>query len=123
MFLFVHGTWAVIADKDAEGMLAFVGCLLLIVLPGSYLLLNTTFDDWYRNVFMCGIRRMGYTFTSLSRTPSANGDVRVACWEKYFVFYWGVCIKYIIPFALWYILVTLMVEDFRVPAGGYATHW
>lgn len=67
MFLVVHGSWAVLADKDVEGMLAFVGSLMLLVLPVSYFMLNTTLHDWYRNVFLCGIRRIGYTFTSMGR--------------------------------------------------------
>lgn len=47
----------------------------------------------------------------------------MAAWEKYFVFYWGVCIKYVIPFALWYILLTIIKQDLVAPVGGYAIHW
>lgn len=44
-------------------------------------------------------------------------------WEPYYVFYFAVCIKYIIPFALWFLLLFSIQSDIDNGYGGYSWHW
>lgn len=77
------------------------------------------FWGWYNDICMCGVKKIGYSFTSLGRY-----DVRIrGTTEPLFVFYWGVLIKYLIPFVLMVILISSTKGDIENPYGGYATHW
>jgi hypothetical protein len=74
-----------------------------------------SFSDWYNDICMCGVRKLGYSMTMLGRS-----DEKVIEWyEKFFVFYWGFCVKYLIPATLWFIVVGKAIADIKEPYGGY----
>jgi hypothetical protein len=77
------------------------------------------FSEWYNDIAMCGVRRIGYAMTMLGRKdPNVQG-----LWEPFFVFYWGVCIKYLIPLVLWFIMINTCINAKESPYGGYSTGW
>ena len=44
-------------------------------------------------------------------------------WEPIFVFYFGFCIKYLIPFILWFVWLYTIQADIDKPYGDYSTGW
>ena len=68
---------------------------------------------------MCGVRKIAYSMTKLSRTSKHE----VQMWEPAFALYWGITIKYFIPCVLWVLLVEVVRNDIEKPYGGYAAHW
>ena len=44
-------------------------------------------------------------------------------WEPVFYIYWSFLIKYINPAILYYIFMGILVDDIRVPYGGYGAGW
>jgi hypothetical protein len=44
-------------------------------------------------------------------------------WEPFFVFYFGFCTKYLIPFGLWFLLLFSIQDDVDDPYGGYSWRW
>jgi len=79
---------------------------VIIVNPLSWYASGLPFDEWYRLVFFCGVRKMAYSFTKLSRS---NPD-EVKWWEHGFNFYWSFCIQYLIPAVLWFVFVGNIYE-------------
>lgn len=78
---------------------------------------------WYNDIVMCGVRRIGYSMSKLGRDNEGD-EAGVEKWyEKYFVFYWCITIKYLIPMVLWFILLYVIKKDLIKPYGGYALHW
>jgi len=67
---------------------------------------------------MCGVRKLGYSMSRLGRT-----DEKMKFYEPFFVFYWGFCIKFLIPAGLQFILVAIIKTDLVKPYGGYGMHW
>jgi len=67
---------------------------------------------------MCGVRKLGYSMSRLGRT-----DEKMKFYEPFFVFYWGFCIKFLIPSGLQFILVSIIKTDLVKPYGGYGIHW
>jgi SNF family Na+-dependent transporter len=107
------------ADNTAAGIIVFVCTLPLITMPISYYLLDGSFSEWYNEIFMCGVSRIGYSMTSLGRSDSKKR----AGWEPLFVFYFGFCIKYICPAVLWFIFVFTVKKNLAEPYGGYSIGW
>jgi SNF family Na+-dependent transporter len=66
-FLFICGV-AGIADYNAMyGLLAFITIEAVLVLPWSFIVCDSTFEDWWTNVCMCGVKRIGYSMSKLAR--------------------------------------------------------
>ena len=103
-------------------MIIFIFIQLTIVMPWSFLATESTFDDWYTNVCMCGIRRIGYSMSKLARMEEQN-KFSMLWWEPGFVFYFAFCCKYLIPFALWFVLLFSIQKDYYEPYGDYAWGW
>lgn len=68
---------------------------------------------------MCGVRRLAYSMSKLSRTEPHV----LQWWEPAFALYWGFTIKYFVPCVLWFLLVGNTKADVDKPYGGYAAHW
>ena len=64
----------------------------------------------------CGVRRIGYSISMLGRS---DPDV-MECWERSFVFYWGVSIQYLAPALLWFVLVFNLQLDVSERYGDYS---
>jgi hypothetical protein len=54
---------------------------------------------------MSGVKRIGYSMSKLSRLGEED-PFKMSWWEPAFVFYFGFCCKYLIPFSLWFLLLT-----------------
>ena len=68
---------------------------------------------------MYGVRKISYSFTKLGRQePEIEEN-----WERWFLLYWGFMIKFVNPYALLFILVSIFKEDVEVPYEGFSTRW
>lgn len=76
---------------------------------------------WYHHVFFCGVRRLGFSLTKLSRDEDKR-DVAQP-WEHYFNFYWCFCIQYMTPALLWFVLIGALVDNINDPFGEYIIRW
>lgn len=72
--------------------------------------------EWYRKQFMGGVYKLG---TAISIPSCTNG--KKACWVEPFIFWWGFCIKYFFPFAVFWLLASATANDVNSKYGGY--HW
>lgn len=120
--LFVIGVVTIAVEKPAIGLIAFVVVEIVILLPLSYYFADTTLQDWYDNVCMCGVKRIGYSMSKLGRLDQED-PMAMLWYEPYFVFYFGICIKYIIPFVLWFLLLQSIQGDIQNGYGGYSAGW
>jgi len=117
--LFICGLVFPLMDLTSVGIIVFIVLLIFVSLIPSFFLSGLSFVDWYNDVAMCGVRKLGYSMTMLGRK-----DERIREWyEPFFVFYWGFCVKYLIPGTLWFILVGKAMADIKEPYGGYATKY
>jgi len=123
IFLFITGVWSIDKDTGKFGMLAFLGCLCCFVLPISFLQCEAPVMDWYSSVVMCGVRRIGYSMSKLGRDNYGPDKGNEKWYEQYFVFYWCITIKYLIPAALWFILLYVIKKDIKELYGGYKLYW
>lgn len=92
----------------------FLGCLL-----PSFLISKLPFKQWWAQIALCGVRRIGYSMSKLSRKEPNT----IQWWESIFVFYWAVLIKYYIPCVLWFLIWNNIITDLGRPYGGHAAHW
>lgn len=101
------------------GMLVGIPVILLFSILPSYFMSKLPLNDWYNEIVMCGVRKIGYSMTVLGRS-----DEKVAAaWEPFFVFYWGFCIKFGIPYVLFFILINTCVNASENPYSGYSIGW
>lgn len=92
------------------------GILILVVaIVPSWFISGLRFHDYYRQIFFCGVRKIAYSMTMLGRT---NKSLK-RWYEPFFVLWWGLSIKYIIPASLWFILVEDLKLDLSTPYGGH----
>jgi solute carrier family 6 GABA transporter-like protein 1 len=117
--LAVIGTVFPILGKTYIGIPVFIGCLVLISLIPSFMMSKLSFGEWYNEIAMCGVRKLAYSMTMLGR----NNEKVKEWYEPFFVFYWGFCVKYLIPTTLWFILIGKTIADIKDPYGGYSTKW
>lgn len=110
----------VAAESVTSGVIVlFVTILLVSLLPSFFIGKELGFSGWYNEIAMCGVRKLGYSFSNLGRSDLAIKE----WWEPIFVFYWGFTVKYLIPAVLWFILCTGFRKALDAPYGGYAAHW
>lgn len=72
---------------------------------------------------MCGVRKIGWSMSKLGRDNEGERAGVENWYEKYFVFYWCITIKYLIPMVLWFILLYVIKKDLTVPYGKYKLYW
>jgi len=95
---------------------------------------ETTVTNWYCDIVMCGVRRIGYSMSKLGRENEGDDAGKEQWYEKYFVFYWCVTIKYLIPCVLWFILLYVIKKDWTTTKtvngkkvakyyGDYKLYW
>jgi hypothetical protein len=85
----------------------------------SFFISKLSFKEWYNDICMCGVKKIGYSMTMLGRADPA----KEGWWEPLFVFYWGFLIKYLIPLVLWFIMINSCVNAAASPYGGYSIGW
>jgi solute carrier family 6 GABA transporter-like protein 1 len=116
------GLICVPAGGTVGGLIAVLCSFPTIIMPISYYLLvpkESSFSEWYNDIFMCGVGRLGYSMSAITRK---DPDVR-AWWEPIFVFYYGFCIKYLCPCVLWFLNVSNIRNMIAKPYGGYSAGW
>jgi len=106
-------------EKTPYGILCFALGFLLFGAAPSMMVSKMGFVQWYNEIVMCGVRKIGYSISQLGRKKFDQREM----WEPVFVFYWGFTIKYLIPVVLWFILVGSIKTDITSPYGGYAVGW
>lgn len=94
---------------------------MLVLLGISFALSKLSLSDWFNEVMMCGVKKIGYSMTCLGRRDPTKREM----WEPIFMFYWGFAIKYFVPAVLWFILVAVFIKDVTSDTlyGGYGMHW
>ena len=117
--LFIAGVIAIEQKNGWVGMVCYAGFVTTITCPVSYYLHGGAPGDWYENVFLCGVHRIAYSMSKLGRT---DANVRER-WEPFFAFYFGFCVKFFIPFVLWFIMLYTIQKDVFELYGGYSLHW
>lgn len=104
------------------GFGAFFCIFFLIVVPASYMVVKpkiSSFTEYYNEIFLCGVRRISYACSQMSRT-----DPKVIMWwEPIFCVYWSWLIKFINPAILWFMLIGIMKDDIGKAYGGYSIGW
>lgn len=106
-------------DKTPMGIPLFF-IIQLIVWIISMVTFGQGCGEWYTKVFLYGVRKISRSMTKLSKPA---GSTHRAWWEPIFEFWWGVSIKYIVPFALVYLLLFSLKNDIDTPYSGYHAFW
>lgn len=107
-----------------EGM-SWVGIVIfwaiqVVVLIASFCLSGLKFKDWYSRCLLYGVRKLSRAMTKLSKTP---GQTHRSWWEPIFEFWWGMSIKYFVPFAVWFLMMFSLKADTDSAYGGYHNFW
>ena len=110
-----------ITDSQKWGFLAFAINLLFIA--GASVKVSKDggigFSQWYEEVLMCGVRRIAYSCSQVGR----EDPLKKLWWESAFALYWGVCIKFISPCVLLFMLLGILKNDIKEPYEGYSSGW
>ena len=83
----------------------------------SFLISRLHFKVWYREVFFAGVRPVALKMMSLSTTPYTT------VWSELFQFWWCFSIKFIFPWAIWWLLVMTAAKDIEIPYEKYHVGW
>jgi uncharacterized protein YacL len=118
--LFVAGimTFTLIPDKFYYGMLAYWVTQIVTIIV-SWRLSGLSYKEWHFTVAMYGVRKLSRTMTQLTRAKGAPRQK----WEDVFDLWWGVSIKFISPFMLWFLLTFSIGLDLKNNYGGYHVFW
>ena len=117
--LIIIASCAVGLNEAWTGMIAFPCYFLLLATPVAYCISGLTLGEFYTDIFMCGVRKIGYSISRLGREDPTVKQ----CWEDAFVFYWCWVIKFINPAILFFITVSITKADIEKPYEGYSTKW
>jgi len=117
--LCIIGIVTVLLEEVYAGFVAFFVVFLIIVTPASFMLSGIPFMEYYNEVFLCGVRRIAYACSQMSRK-----DPKVIMWwEPIFCVYWCWLIKFINPAILWFIFLGIIKDDINNPYEGYSIGW
>lgn len=103
-------------------MLVFITIELIVIFPWSFITCEASFNDWYDNVAMCSVKRIGFSMSKLARLEEDDPTQKL-WWENGFVAYFGITVKYLNPFILWFVLLYSIIGNMSSPYGGYAWYW
>jgi len=97
--------------KDAK----YIGIIVIFVttviaLAVSYKKSKLKFRSWYHEIVFCGVDKVSMSITSLS-----NDDGSRSGWMYLFEAYFGICIKFINPIALLWLLCENLEADLAAP--------
>lgn len=107
-----------IMDEVQIGFIVF-GIIFVISSIVSFVISGLPFWTFYEEVYMCGVRKIGYACSQMGRFEKSKKQ----WWEPAFVFYWGVLIKFVNPCLLTFILFGIMKTDLTKPYGDYPAIW
>lgn len=83
----------------------------------SFGISRLSFKVWYREIFFSGVRPVALKMMSLSIRPYT------AVWSELFQFWWCFSIKFIFPWAIWWLLVMTAAKDIELPYEKYHVGW
>lgn len=89
----------------------------LVIAGISFAVSKLPFLTWYREVFFSGVRPIALKMMSLSVTPYSS------IWSEIFQVWWCMCIKFIFPWAIWWLLVMTCAKDIEIPYEKYHVGW
>lgn len=104
-----------ILDSQKWGFLAFA-LVLIVVLIVSWKQSGLGMRQWYEEVVMCGVRKIAYSCSQVGRVD----PLVKLWWEPVFALYWGLCIKYISPCVLSFMIIGILKNDIKKPYEGYS---
>jgi hypothetical protein len=77
-----------------------------------------TFTEWYNDVFFAGVKPIAAHMIAL------NQNKQWTCTEKVFEFWWCFSIKYVFPWAMYWLIVMTVQKDTTYPYyGEYYGGW
>ena len=94
--------------------------VFLLTALASWLVSGEPFSVWFRTIAMAGVRKLSRAMTKLSKDVGVNEQ---QWWETPFELWWGICVKYWAPFAIFYLLMYSFKNDTEQPYGGYHPFW
>jgi SNF family Na+-dependent transporter len=80
MYLLIVGIVFVLTELIWVGIIVFIVGLFAFILIPSFMISKLSFQQWYAEVALCGVRRIGYSMSKMGR----EGNV-VQWWEGPFV--------------------------------------
>jgi len=83
----------------------------------SFAVSRLHFKVWYREIFFSGVRPVALKMMSLSTAPYTT------VWSELFQFWWCFSIKFIFPWAIWWLLVMTAAKDIEIPYEKYHVGW
>lgn len=75
------------------------------------------FKTWYQEIFFSGVRPVSVHMCGLAKP--AMKPIAKLIFEFWFCF----CIKFIFPWAIWWLLIMTIKKDIDVPYEGYHVFW
>ena len=67
MYLLIVGIVFVLTELIWVGIIVFIVGLFAFILIPSYMMSKLSFQQWYAEVALCGVRRIGYSMTKMGR--------------------------------------------------------
>ena len=107
------------------GSLAWLGPVLfwlIVIMAGgvSCVVSGLGLKGWFKTVCFSGVRKLSRAMTKLSKEIGQND---IEWWEAPFEIWWGVCIKFWCPFAIFWLLMYSFKNDTEKAYGGYHNFW
>ena len=82
--------------------------------------------EWRKLICFAGVRKLSRKMVNLSKEeakpPNPPND-KIEWWEAPFEWWWGICIKFWCPFAIFWLLMYSFKNDTEKPYGGYHNFW
>lgn len=77
------------------------------------------FNEWYNNIWFSGVKPICNCMCALTD----SGEPWTGWTQRVFELWWCISIKYVIPWALWTLLVMTIKSDSENPYEGYHEGW
>lgn len=126
VLVLIIGYWAVLAplawlayfaypDYSWTSIPTFWGCQVIVWLV-SFFSSQLSFIQWYREIFFYGVRPIAHHMITISKMKN---KVYIAMFE----FWWCFCIKFIFPWAIYWLLVMTIQKDTTERYENYYIGW
>ena len=83
IYLLAVGVAMIYLNEILYGIYALIGGIIIICLFPSLCLSRLSFRQWWSDIVLCGVRKIAYSMSKLSR----SSEDKVQCWEPLFAFY------------------------------------
>ena len=110
---------SVFSNEAWIGMIVFPCVFILVTVPIAFYFSKLEAKQFYDEVLMCGVRKIGYAFSKLGREDYSVEE----WWEVWFNIYWGFLTKFINPAILFFITCSILKTDIEKPYGKFSTKW